>query len=362
MDQKMVGEGSTERCAAEVSPADTSRNGVLLVRVDALRNFKTFAAGLGADAAALLRRFQIEPSALDNHNSVIPYRVMVQLLECAAAELKCPDFGMRLAAIQESTKVLGPLDFVMRNSATLGDAFRYCADHVQAYSLATRITLEKVRRSGKVFMRFEILLSRLPHQRQAVEHALTLVQYAAEAISGGRVRGHEVWFNHEPLASIATYRARLNASPRFGQRMNGIFFDEDDLELPVPHTDPQLYEMATSFVDQRFPTAAKTLTARVRTLIERLLIGGSCTHEHVAAALNLHPRTLQRRLREEEESFEGIRDSVRSELALRYLRQPDVPLVRVAAVLGYSETSVLSRSCYRWFATSPRQLRNELNS
>jgi AraC-like DNA-binding protein len=351
-----------QRIFTEVSPADTSRGGVLMVRVDALRNFKTFAASLGADPAALLRRFQIEPSALDNHNSVIPYRVLVQLLECAATELNCPDFGMRLAAIQESTKVLGPLDFVMRNSATLGDAFRYCADHVQAYSLATQITLEKVRRSRRIFMRFEILLSRQPHQRQAVEHALMLVQYAAEAISEGRVRGKEVWFTHEPLASLATYRARLNASPRFGQSMNGIFFDEEDLELPVPHVDPQLYEMATSFVDQRFPSATKTLTARVRTLIERMLIDGSCAHEQVAAALNLHPRTLQRRLREEEESFEGIRDSVRRELALRYLRQPNVPLVQVAAVLGYSETSVLSRSCYRWFAASPRQLRHELNS
>jgi AraC-like DNA-binding protein len=353
---------TADRGAAEMPLSGSSKSGVLMVRVDALRNFKAFAASLGADPALLLRRFGIEPQALDNHNSVIPYRVMVQLLESAATELNCPDFGMRLAAIQENTKVLGPLDFVMRNSATLGDAFRYCADHVQAYSLATQITLEPVRRSRRVFMRFEILLSRLPHQRQAVEHALALVQYAAEAISGGRVRGREVWFTHEALASTATYRARFNASARFGQSMSGIFFDQDDLALPVPHIDPQLYEMATSFVDLRFPCATKTLTARVRMLIERMLIEGNCTHEHVAAALNLHPRTLQRRLREEEESFEGIRDSVRRELALRYLRQPNVPLVQVAAVLGYSETSVLSRSCYRWFATSPRQLRTELNS
>jgi AraC-like DNA-binding protein len=362
MGQNISAQETDDHGVPEMLPTGSARSGVMMVRVDALRNFKPFAASLGADPDALLRRFQIEPSALDNYNSVIPYRVMVQLLECAASELKCPDFGMRLAAIQENTKVLGPLDFVMRNSATLGNAFRYCADHVQAYSLATQITLERARRSRRIFMRFEILLSRLPHQRQAVEHALALVQYAAEAISGGRVRGREVWFSHEPVASAATYRARFNASLRFEQSMNGIFFDEDDLELPVPHTDPQLYEMATSFVDQRFPCAAKTLTARVRTLIERLLIDGNCSYEQVAGGLNLHPRTLQRRLREEEESFEGIRDSVRRELALRYLRQPNVPLVQVAAVLGYSETSVLSRSCYRWFAASPRQLRHELNS
>jgi AraC-like DNA-binding protein len=269
---------------------------------------------------------------------------------------------MRLASIQESTKVLGPLDFVMRNSPTLGDAFRYCADHVQAYSTATQISLEKLSAVRRIFMRFEILVPRLPHQRQVVEHALALVQHAALSITHDQVRGKEVWFTHEPLAPMSAYLAGFGATVRFGQSTNGVFFDEDDLDLPIPHIDAQLYEIATSFIDLRFPTAFKTLSARVRAVIQRLLVEGSCTHEFVASALNLHPRTLQRRLREEGESFEAIRDSVRREVALRYLRQPKVPLVQVAAMLGYSETSVLSRSCYRWFAASPRQLRHELNS
>ena len=67
-----------------------------------------------------------------------------------------------------------------------------------------------------------------------------------------------------------------------------------------------------------------------------------------------------RRLREEGESFEAIKDSVRRDVALRYLQQPDVSLVRVTEILGYSETSVLSRSCLRWFCASPRELRNGL--
>jgi AraC-like DNA-binding protein len=32
-------------------------------------------------------------------------------------------------------------------------------------------------------------------------------------------------------------------------------------------------------------------------------------------------------------------------------------VTRIAEILGYSETSVLSRSCFRWFSASPRQLR-----
>jgi AraC-like DNA-binding protein len=105
---------------------------------------------------------------------------------------------------------------------------------------------------------------------------------------------------------------------------------------------------------------AMSLSARVRVLITQHLVEGNCTCKHVAAALGLHPRTLQRRLRQESESFEAIKDSVRRDVALRYLQQPDISLVQVTEMLGYSETSVLSRSCLRWFSASPRRLRNDL--
>lgn len=104
-----------------------------------------------------------------------------------------------------------------------------------------------------------------------------------------------------------------------------------------------------------------SLSARVRSVITRRLVEGDCTCKRVASALGLHPRTLQRRLREEHKSFEAIKDSVRRDVALRYLQQPNVSLVQVTEMLGYSETSVLTRSCLRWFALSPRRLRHDLN-
>jgi len=66
---------------------------------------------------------------------------------------------------------------------------------------------------------------------------------------------------------------------------------------------------------------------------------------------------LQRRLKCEGQSFESIKDEVRRDTAMRYLQRQDLPLTKVAEKLGYAEQSVLSRSCYRWFAASPKELR-----
>jgi AraC-like DNA-binding protein len=318
--------------------------------------------GLGGDPAKLLAKSQIDPSALENRHAVVSYRMMVHLLERAASELKCPDFGIRLAAAQNGAKVLGPIEVVMANSNSLGEAYRYCADHLQAYSSAVQICIERDPGTRRSFMRFEILLSRLPYQRQIVEQALLLTQHAAVDFTKGHAQAREIWFSHAPLLPRSVYRNCFNAAVRFGAPCNGLFFLDRDLECPISEPDPQLYELATSYIESRFPPVRLTMSTRVRAIIARLLAANECSSDQVASTLGLHPRTLQRRLREEGECFESLKDSVRRDTALRYLTQPDVPLTRVAEMLGYSEASVLSRSCARWFSASPKQLRNELSS
>ncbi len=339
-------------------PADDA--GASVVRIDALRGFRDVVVGLKGDPAALLARSQIDPAMLSNRDAVISYRTLVHLLERCASELRCPDFGLRLAAAQGGAKVLGPIEVAMKNSPSLRFAFRYCSEHIQAYSAAAQICLEPQPETRRSFLRFEILLAHLPFQRQAVEQALLLTQHAALSISAGQARGCEVWFSHEPLAPLVVYRSHFNAIVRFGQSSSGIFFHDRELDRAIEEPDPQLYELATSFIDSHFPSVKVTMATRVRSIVSRLLLEGQCTNGQVASVLGMHPRTLQRRLREEGDSFETIKDGVRRDVALRYLRQPDVPLIRVAEMLGYSEASVLSRSCYKWFSTSPRQLRSRL--
>lgn len=71
----------------------------------------------------------------------------------------------------------------------------------------------------------------------------------------------------------------------------------------------------------------------------------------------MHPRTLNRHLQQEGETFDGIRDRIRRERVEYYLSRTTTPLSQVAGMIGYSEQSILTRSCKRWFGESPRQVR-----
>ena len=347
------------RSALVGDPGPTAGSGgSAMVRVDVLRKFTELVATLGGDPHRLLAAFQLDAAILEKPHALIPYRTHVHLLERAAAELDCPDFGMRLADLQGGAKVLGPLGIAMHNARTLREAFQYCAEHVQAFSNVTRIGLETDRRAASTLMRFEILLAGLPFQRQAAEQALLLVQHNVRGLSGDQVRAREVWFAHEPLAALATYRSYFDVPVKFGRAVNGAVFADGDLDVPIADGDPQLYELATSFIEMRYPPSEPVLSARVRAVVERLLLDGDCSFALVASSLGMHVRTLQRRLRAEGECFETIKDGVRRDIALRYLSESSLPLTRITEMLGYSETSVLSRSCYRWFSASPKQLRS----
>ncbi len=330
-----------------------------IVHPDAIRFFPELVKDSGADPEALLRSARIDPLVLNRRGSILQYRAMVDLLEIAAAQLRCPDFGLRLAALQGGTRVMGPIGIVMKNSQTLGQALGYCAKQIQAYSLATRVRFFPDRRHHELFVGLEILLDGLANKYQVIEHALALAALNAIDITGGAARVRHVSFRHFPLSAPELYRDAFGCEVVFGAHADGIVFSEQDLLCPVIDPNEQVYEMATSFIASRYPPRTPPLHARVRSLISRYLGDADCTNERVAAELCMHPRTLQRRLKCEGKSFESIKDEVRREVAMRYLRRGEIPFTQVAEKLGYAQQSVLSRSCYRWFAASPRELREQ---
>jgi AraC-like DNA-binding protein len=328
-----------------------------IVHAEALKFFRELVVELGGVPDKLMQEARIDPAILSQPSSILEYRSFVSLLSLTAERTGVPDFGLRLAERQRGGKVIGPVGVVMKNSKTVGQAIGYCAKHIHAYCLATKVRHRPDRANHKLFVGLEFLLDQVCDTRQVVEHALALANFNIIDMTKGAARPRQISFRHEPQMPIRNYVEHFGCEVLLSQPADGLTVTETDLVCPISDPDDQVYEMATSFIDQRFPHEEAPIHTRVRGLVLRHLGSDQCTNEHVASELCMHPRTLQRRLRSEGRSFESIKDEVRREVALRYLRQGDMPLTRVAEKLGYAETSVLSRSCYRWFEASALQLR-----
>lgn len=328
-----------------------------VVHADILRFFPNLVTALGGDPRSLLQRVGVDLSALSQGRLTVGYRSIVNLLELAAEELQCPDFGMRLAMLQGGGAVFGSMGVVMKNSNTLGEAVRYAANHCYAHSLAARVRLEHDHTSGKLFVGHGILVDKLPNKRQALEQILLLGQLNAMEITGGQARAREVHFRYQRLSSLATYRRYFGCDVRFDQKEDGIVFHERDLLCPIVDPDAHIYQSTTTYIDTNFTQVTPPVHACVRGVILQFIETENCSKERVAAELHLHPRTLLRRLKAEGKCFEEIKDEVRRDMALGYLQGTSLPLRRIAEKIGYAEHSVLTRSCSRWFAATPREVR-----
>jgi len=330
-----------------------------MVRAQSLRGYRELVTDLGGHPNRLLRKVGIDPAALDQLTAFIGFDRLIDLLERSALDLDCPDFGLRLAERQD-IGILGTLAVAMGYSATVGQAMQTASKYMPVYNGAIALSITSGERRGQVRLALAVLVKPPARWAQTAEHGIGLTWRIMNLLSEGRCHPQQVWFPHSAVAAEETYRARFDVPLTFRSNRIGLAYTAHDLELLITEQNRELHDLATSYLERQLPRRGSPLTIQVRQAVEALLGTGTCGCRQVATALYMHPRTLQRRLKEEGTTFEDIKDDTRRHLAERYLSEPDVPLAQVTVLLDYSEQSALGRSCRRWFDATPRQLRGRV--
>jgi AraC-like DNA-binding protein len=81
--------------------------------------------------------------------------------------------------------------------------------------------------------------------------------------------------------------------------------------------------------------------------------------ESVATRLHMTPRTIQRRLANENTSYLELVENVRRNLAVEYLKTTALTMDEVAVRLGYSDAPSFSHAFKRWTGMSPGSVREQ---
>jgi AraC-like DNA-binding protein len=327
------------------------------VHAPVLQFFPELVAELGGDPAALLAQIGIAPAADGTHAAGYPQ--VADLLELAAERLDCADFGLRLARLQCSVpdSVSSPLGDATRHARNFGEALEFVSRHSYAHSLAAGFWLKRVRAGKATMLGHDLLLERLPAKRQVVEQVLLTAHLWAIRLTGGLARARGVYFRHQPMSSPRTYRSYFGCDVSFGEAVNAILYYDRDLSRPLLAANHEAREAAVALIESQFQQREPPLSALARGVILHVLGTDLCRTDFVAEKLKLHPRTLHRRLREEGASFRAIHDEVRRDMLGYYLRQTDLGFADISERLGFSEQSVLTRYCRRWFGRPPTVVR-----
>lgn len=144
---------------------------------------------------------------------------------------------------------------------------------------------------------------------------------------------------------------------RFDAATSAIWFEARHLQMPVCRDEAALAAyLKEGPVQIVLPRRDHGISGRVRLHLQRSQPQWPDL-ERTAQALAMSAATLQRHLAAESTSFQALKDQLRREIAIYRLHTSRVPLARLAAELGFADSSSFQHAFKGWTGSPPGRYR-----
>ena len=142
---------------------------------------------------------------------------------------------------------------------------------------------------------------------------------------------------------------------------NALVFRPSDMDIPFVSYNEGMWEFFEPELQKRLYEMDRddSFSAKVRSALTELLPGGSGTVDDVAEKLGVSKRTLQRKLTEENTSFQKQLNGTREVLAKHYIRNTDMSSDDIAFLLGYLELNSFLRAFSSWTGMSVTEYKKQ---
>ncbi len=326
-----------------------------VIRGSALTNYQPLVSELGGDGGKLLAAARISPDDAGAYDRFISLPNAMAALEETAIAVSAPDFGLRLAR-RQGIEILGPVGLAARSAATVADAFDILEKFMAAYCPAISVRVIDLPDPVRCRFEFEFLLTPAPPRAQALELSLGVTLRVLHHFLGCGYRPVAVHLPHAAMTAPSEYRRYFGCPPMFSEPVAGFTLRATDMQRSLPK-DLLAHQTAVDYLTGTLADRRPDASRLARILIRQLLPTGAIGLGDIALHLGMHPKALQRRLRAEGATFTELVDHIRREAAERLLSDTELNLDHVSRQLGYAEQSVFTRSCKRWFGTTPSAYR-----
>lgn len=196
--------------------------------------------------------------------------------------------------------------------------------------------------------------------RHQVDAVLVLLHSFSSWLACRNIPIVRVEMRHDQPDHIEDYKRIFNAPLTFNASRNALIFDSALLEEPLSLGDQNLADMHEQMMEAQLALLQNLdTTALVRHYL-RMSDHLDIDREQLAKQLNMSGRSLQRKLKEGQTSFQQLLDEERFERAKQLMQQNDQSLTAISAQLGFSESSVFSRAFRRWSGMTPLEYRQTL--
>jgi len=341
---------------------NTLKNKLGKVSLHAVNQYLQLAQEQQLELSSTLVELGISNDLLSDNSQYITGNQFQNLIEVILELSNDKLFGLHTAKFVQpsSYSVLG---YISMNCNTLGEAITKIQPFEQLVGDMGTTNVELVGDSFKIGWQCQFTEKNV--RQQMIDNCLASWLTFARYLINDQGKPLKVLLSRaEPELSLQKeYQEAFNCPVLFNQTENAILFDASLLDLPLNKGDQLLLSTLESHAKTLISTISpdEGLVRRVITEIENGLKNGYYHQQDIAKALKIGAKTLQRRLNDENYTFQLLLDETRLKMAKTLLKQDQMSLNQISMELGFVEP----RSFFRWFKKvtqqTPGDYRNKLN-
>ena len=305
----------------------------------------------GGDIRPLLAEANIAFSLINEPKARVSSRQFSQLVHKVTEQLKDEFLGLA-----DKKAPLGTFELMAFGAIHCANLHEAIVRACRFYTLmigSPNFDLEV--RGDKAYLMLEVPSdSRQTHQF-IVEAVFTAVHRFICWLVDKKVEIHEAGFHYPAPLHEQEYPLLFGNEIKFCCSQSYLCFDKNYLSMPIMQNQKTLSEFMR-YAPYGFllpPQFAESVTRRIRHELISVESVTFPTLDVLSDTLHTTPSTLSRRLREENTSYQQIKDAIRRDIAIHHLTTSTIPISEISELLGYQDVSIFHRAFKKWAGVTP---------
>lgn len=325
-----------------------------------LRNIVLGAAGTREELHQICSQGGITVTDLDDPDMKLSLEQNCALMDAALQLSGDRNLGLHIGE-RTTVNVLGITGYLMESSEDLLTALYHLQQFTASFSRLYYFGLELNGDEAIYLCEPVPVWNDLSPEtaRQSVDIAFAGTLHILRLLTGAQLQPLRVYYRYPRIADTSEHERILKCRPQFNQSYNALIFSKQDLQRKIIGYNRGLNEVFIKMLQEKLREENQSFLQQVRTLILESSRISFPTLEEVAARLALTPRTVQRKLQEENTSFRAESESIKAELARNLLISKSLTISEIADRLGYADQAAFQRAFRQWTGTTPNVYRTE---
>jgi len=268
-----------------------------------------------------------------------------------------PSFGFDLAVRVPYGK-LELIDYLVAGCPTVGAGIECLAHHARLCASGFTFSIEDYvheREPGRRMLP-DVMHAAGGLPNSMSEYNWTLVVSRFRKAAGPSFQP-ALWLRQKPSVPVSEQLDVFGRLPLIGEQ-EALFISDAQWNLANSKQDPMLHRLLLAHAQDVAARLPKNdFLSTLQNTIVSAMHRGDPSIGRIATRLGFTPRTLQRRLDEDDLTFQQVLEDLRHEMARQYLLGSQLSITEISGLLAYTDATAFGRAFRRWTGRTPLEFR-----